>query len=95
LETPEELDQPPVGEMSALLCAWSEGDQTALEKMTPVAYHKLHRLGETLHATGTPRSQSKAKSAYRDFLALWNEADPGIPIFKTGQSRVQEIAVNQ
>jgi RNA polymerase sigma factor (TIGR02999 family) len=33
-----------VGEISALLRAWSGGDQTALEKLTPIVYDELHRL---------------------------------------------------
>jgi RNA polymerase sigma-70 factor, ECF subfamily len=36
--------QPPVGEISTLLRAWSDGDQSALEKLTPVVYQELHRL---------------------------------------------------
>ncbi len=35
---------PSPGEVSQLLAAWSEGDQTALEKLTPVVYGELHRL---------------------------------------------------
>jgi len=30
--------------------------------------------------------KTKAKSAYRDFLALWKDADPGIPILKQAQA---------
>lgn len=36
--------QPPVAEISALLSAWSDGDGSALEKLTPVVYNELHRL---------------------------------------------------
>jgi len=32
------------GEVSALLRAWSDGDPSALEKLTPVVYDELHRL---------------------------------------------------
>lgn len=32
------------GEASALLRAWSEGDQDALEKLIPIVYDELHRL---------------------------------------------------
>src|SRR6266403_3043241 len=32
------------GEISTLLRAWSDGDQSALERMTPVVYDELHRL---------------------------------------------------
>jgi RNA polymerase sigma-70 factor (ECF subfamily) len=32
------------GEVSRLLLAWSSGDQSALEKLTPIVYHELHRI---------------------------------------------------
>jgi RNA polymerase sigma factor (TIGR02999 family) len=32
------------GEVSQLLLAWSSGDQSALEKLTPIVYHELHRI---------------------------------------------------
>ncbi len=33
-----------MSDISKLLQAWSEGDQNALEKLTPVVYDELHRL---------------------------------------------------
>ena len=33
-----------VGEVSALLRAWSEGDRSALGRLTPIVYKELHRL---------------------------------------------------
>ena len=33
-----------VGDVSQLLRAWSDGDQSALERLTPIVYHELHRL---------------------------------------------------
>src|SRR6266436_1107588 len=33
-----------VGDVSTLLRAWSDGDQTALERLTPIVYGELHRL---------------------------------------------------
>ena len=32
------------GHITMLLKAWSEGDQTALERLTPIVYKELHRL---------------------------------------------------
>ena len=40
--TPQE--RKPVDEVSLLLRAWSGGDQTALDKLTPIVYNELHRL---------------------------------------------------
>jgi RNA polymerase sigma-70 factor (ECF subfamily) len=34
----------PKGEVSALLRAWSGGDQSALQRLTPIVYDELHRL---------------------------------------------------
>jgi len=33
-----------LGDVSQLLRAWSDGDQKALEKLTPIVYAELHRL---------------------------------------------------
>jgi RNA polymerase sigma-70 factor (ECF subfamily) len=38
---PEEPDQ---ADVSTLLRAWSDGDQSALDKLTPIVYDELHRL---------------------------------------------------
>ena len=35
--------------------------------------------------------KTKAKSAYRDFLALWKDADPGIPILKQAQAECANL----
>jgi hypothetical protein len=32
------------GEITAVLKAWSEGDETALENLTPLVHRELHRL---------------------------------------------------
>jgi RNA polymerase sigma-70 factor (ECF subfamily) len=33
-----------VGDISGLLRAWSDGDQSALDRLTPIVYDELHRL---------------------------------------------------
>jgi RNA polymerase sigma factor (TIGR02999 family) len=38
------LKEPPCGDVSGLLRAWSDGDQRALEKLTPIVYDELRRL---------------------------------------------------
>src|SRR5215469_2206067 len=35
---------PAAGDVSLLLHAWSAGDRSALERMTPIVYAELHRL---------------------------------------------------
>jgi RNA polymerase sigma-70 factor (ECF subfamily) len=33
-----------MGEISTLLRAWSDGDRSALERLTPIVYNELHSL---------------------------------------------------
>ena len=42
----EDHKEAPVGEVSRLLRAWTAGDQSALEKLTPIVYTELHRLAQ-------------------------------------------------
>ena len=39
-----QVGEPAAAEVSRLLRAWSDGDQNALEKLTPVVYKELHSL---------------------------------------------------
>src|SRR4051794_22653409 len=41
---PPASDPSEAGEVSKLLHAWSEGDRSALERLTPIIYKELHRL---------------------------------------------------
>src|SRR5713226_8374158 len=36
--------EPAVDDISTLLRAWSDGDQSALARLTPIVYDELHRL---------------------------------------------------
>src|SRR5215469_14506493 len=40
----DEVKTPPCREVSGLLRAWSDGDQSALERLTPIIYDELHHL---------------------------------------------------
>src|SRR5664280_1919072 len=44
MQRAEQPGEPAGGEISTLLRAWSDGDQSALEKLTPIVYDELHRL---------------------------------------------------
>src|SRR6266851_4391260 len=39
-----QLGDPADGDVSTLLRAWSDGDQGALRRLTPIVYEELHRL---------------------------------------------------
>ena len=36
---------------------------------------------------------SEARAAYQDFLALWKDADPDIPILTPSQGGIREVVV--
>src|SRR5271167_3553207 len=44
MERAAQPGEPAVGDISALLHAWSDGDQSALEKLTPLVYDELRGL---------------------------------------------------
>ena len=46
------------------------------------------QLGRTLVLSGDP---AKAKTAYKDFLSLWKDADPDIPILKQAQAEYARL----
>jgi RNA polymerase sigma-70 factor, ECF subfamily len=54
-------------DVSALLRAWTEGDQSALQKLTPIVYRELHRLAR--HYMSGERDQHILQTT-----ALVNEA---------------------
>src|SRR6202047_4210273 len=44
MDRAEQRGEEAVGEISTLLRAWSDGDMSALERLTPIVYDELHRL---------------------------------------------------
>ena len=48
----KEAQAPDCGEVSGLLRAWSQGDQEALKKLTPIVYEELQNHLRTDHALG-------------------------------------------
>ena len=44
MDKPPAASEPEVGDISKLLHAWSGGDQSALERLTPIVFKELHRL---------------------------------------------------
>jgi len=55
------------GEVTAILRAWSEGDQSALDRLTPIVYEELHRLARQYMKRERPEHSLQAS-------ALVNEA---------------------
>jgi RNA polymerase sigma-70 factor (ECF subfamily) len=48
------MSVPPAHEITRLLRAWSEGDEAALEKLTPLVYEPLHRVARRYMAAERP-----------------------------------------
>jgi serine/threonine protein kinase/Flp pilus assembly protein TadD len=44
-----------------------------------------------LEAGASPDAVTKARTAYQDFLALWKNADPGIPVFEEARTEVGKL----
>ena len=42
----DDVVTPSSGEVSKLLRAWTDGDRGALDRLTPIVYDELHRLGQ-------------------------------------------------
>lgn len=40
---------------------------------------------------GLSRDRAKARAAYLDFLSLWKEADPDIPILKQAEAEFAKV----
>ena len=55
----------------------------------------LARLGlaraYALDAAKDPAARDKARPAYRDFLTLWKDADPDIPIYKHAKAEYARL----
>jgi DNA-binding SARP family transcriptional activator len=54
-------------------------DHPGLVQMDPIGALAHLGLGRAYVVAG---DQAKARAAYNDFLTIWNDADPNIPILK-------------
>jgi len=48
------MERPSSSEVSLLLQAWNDGDETALEKLMPLVYEELHRMARYYMARESP-----------------------------------------
>src|SRR5438128_10566299 len=89
MERPERPGGQGAGDVSALLRAWSSGDQSALQKLTPIVYEELHRLARR-YMRGERPGQSLQTTA------LVNEAYMRLVGYKRmqGQNRAHFFAVS-
>ena len=79
--------------------ALHEGDQAAKEfqkilnhrgivASNPIGALAHLQLGRAVAMTG---GKARAKAAYQQFLALWREADPDIPILKQAKAEYADL----
>jgi RNA polymerase sigma factor (TIGR02999 family) len=82
-------DQPAGGEISTLLRAWSDGDQSALDRLTPIVYGELRRLARRYMRSERPGHSLQT-------TALVNEAYMRLVDFKRmqWQNRAHFFAVS-
>jgi len=63
--------------LTQLLLAWREGDETALDELTPIAYHELHRLAQRYMKAERPGHLLQAAAlniSVRTVLREWSLA---------------------
>jgi tetratricopeptide (TPR) repeat protein len=63
-------------------------DHRGIVQNTPIAMLAQVGLGRALAASGNPAA---ARVAYQDFLTLWNDADPDIPLLKQAKSEYAKL----
>ncbi|HXP85525.1 MAG TPA: hypothetical protein VN841_12435, partial [Bryobacteraceae bacterium] len=54
----------------------------------PVSAMARLQLGRAYALAG---DSAKAKAAYRDFLNLWKDADPGVPVLKQAKDEFAKL----
>ena len=63
-------------------------DHRGLVGLDPIGALAHLQLGRTFALSG---DKTKAKSAYEDFLTLWKDADPDVPILKQAQAEYAKL----
>ena len=63
-------------------------DNRGIVVSDPIGALARLQLGRAWHAAG---NNDKAKAAYRDFLELWKDADPDLPILKSAKAEYDRL----
>src|SRR5678809_713142 len=68
---------PSTREVTRLLLAWSQGDQTALEKLTPLVYEELRRLAHRQMVAERPDHTLQTTALVNEaYLRLADQTNP-------------------
>ena len=66
--------------------------ETLIQSMAIVEYlDETHPEPAFLPAEPVGRARVRALAAYKDFLALWKDADPGIPLLKDAKAEYANL----
>lgn len=49
------------------------------------------RCAQNLQATSVPAAREKARIAYQNFLTLWKDTDPDIPIYQQAKAEYAKL----
>ena len=63
-------------------------DHRGIIQSDPVGARARLELGRAFAMAG---DKQKAKAAYQDFLTLWKDADPDVPIFKQAKAEFAKL----
>ena len=63
-------------------------DHRGIVGADPIGVLARWRLGQALASSG---DTAKAKTAYQDFLNLWKDADPGIPVLRQAKAEYARL----
>ena len=63
-------------------------DHRSIVQSDPVGARARLELGRAFAIAG---DKTKAKAAYRDFLKLWKDADPNVPIFNQAKAEFAKV----
>ena len=63
-------------------------DHRGIVMADPIGALSHVQLGRAYHLVG---DEVKAKASYQDFLTLWRDADPDIPIFKQAEAEYAKL----
>jgi tetratricopeptide (TPR) repeat protein len=63
-------------------------DHKGIALNSPLAALAHLQLGRAYELSG---DQAKARSAYQEFLALWKDADPDIPIYRQAKAEFAKL----
>jgi hypothetical protein len=60
----------------------------------PTTWPRISRKIQLFNLTTCLRSGRKSRSEYQDFLTLWKDADPAIPVLKQAKAEYAKLSLD-